>query len=327
MAEARTKAFGGAAWLEKLIRMQHGGVVCLDPLREADVGRVFWAKEKFSTENTAPVPVHGKDEALPRKTDGRLVGYGKPAPQAIADAVEALKRGEVVTFDRPVLTVDMAEVIGFLEPASHPRWLHWEIFAPPKQGLAALRDKAKELGLDLGQPLREPIEDNFLSMPSLLFPRAPDEIKPFFKGREDPELNAVITRPSYDKALAEVFDSGKAFCDKSAAGSAFHYPLTLKFANPFHFKPDDPAARKVAVTFQRNGKALGNSVDREIKPAGESILARAGRAGGSGHGSSGVAVFQAAADPEAGSPPPGGNRRRPQGAAQEGAGGVDEGLL
>ena len=266
------KEFNGARWLEKFIRMQHGGVVCLDAEHETDVGRVFWAKQEFSKEDTVPVPVYDKAELLARKADGRMVGYGKPAPKAIAEAVAALRRGEVVTFDRPVLTVDTGEVIGFIEPSAHPRWLHWEIFSPPNQGLAALCDKAKALGIDLGLPLHEPLEDNFLSMPSRLFPGSADEIGPFFKDKTDPELNPVIIRASYGDALAEVFDRGKDFCDKSVPGSAFRYPLTLKLANPYHFRPDDAAARKVAVTFQRNGHAVGGTIDAELKASGESLL-------------------------------------------------------
>jgi hypothetical protein len=267
------KQFEAAPWLEKFLRMEYGGVVVLDPEKIDEFGKTFWAKEKFDEKGTAAVPVRGKDDPVPRrdaeKAD-RILGFGKASPDAIAKAIERFKKGAVITFDRPVLPVATGEIIGFLDGAQAPaagtdhsrRYLHWEIFAQPDQGLARLREKAADLGIQFDEPLKELCEDNFLEMPSLHDPGAQDEIGAFFK-KKDPVLNPVITRARYAKKLVAAFQEGKEFVEGGTA--PFHYPTTLKFANPYHFRPDKPEDGKVKVTYLSNGKPLDAASEASLE--------------------------------------------------------------
>jgi len=264
------KQFEAAPWLEKFLRMEFGGVVVLDPEKSDDFGKTFWAKEKFDEKGTSAVPVRGKDDPIPRRDAEkaeRILGFGKASPDAIAKAIERFKKGAVVTFDRPVLPVATGEVIGFLDGApaagaGHARrYLHWELFAQPGQGLAKLREKANTLGIQFDEPLQELCEDNFLEMPSLHDPGAQDEIGAFFK-KKDPVLNPVITRARYAKKLVAAFQEGKEFVEGGTA--PFRYPTTLKFANPYHFRPDKPEDGIVKVTYLSNGKPLEAASDATL---------------------------------------------------------------
>jgi hypothetical protein len=265
------KQFEAAPWLEKFLRMEFGGVVVLDPEKSDDFGKTFWAKEKFDQQGTSAVPVRGKDAPVPRQDAEkaeRIVGFGKASPDAIAKAIERFKKGAVVTFDRPVLPVATGEVIGFLDGspaagAGHSRrYLHWELFAQPDQGLAKLREKASALGIQFDEPLKELCEDNFLEMPSLHDPGAQDEIGAFFK-KKDPVLNPVITKARYAKKLVAAFQEGKEFVEGGTA--PFRYPTTLKFANPYHFRPDSPEDGKLKVTYLSNGKPLEAASDATLE--------------------------------------------------------------
>ena len=267
------KQFEAAPWIEKFLRMEYGGVVVLDPEKGEDFGKTFWAKEKFDEKGTSAVPVRGKDEPVPRQDAEkaeRILGFGKASPDAIAKAIERFKKGAVVTFDRPVLPVATGEVIGFLDGTQAPaagtghsrRYLHWEFFAQPEQGLKKLREKATDLGIQFDEPLKELCEDNFLEMPSLHDPGAQDEIGAFFK-KKDPVLNPVITKARYAKKLVAAFQEGKEFVEGGTA--PFRYPTTLKFANPYHFRPDKPEDGKVKVTYLSNGKPLEAASDASLE--------------------------------------------------------------
>ena len=256
------KQFEAAPWLEKFLRMEFGGVVALDPDKSDEFGKTFWATQEFKEKETTPIPVRGREQPLDRKAgeDGdRIVSYGKPSPKPIHDAIESFKKGAVVTFDRPVLPVATGEVVGFLDgaqTASNGRhYLHWEIFSQPEQGLAKLREFAKDLDITFDEPLKELCEDNFLEMPFLHNPGAPDEISPFFK-KKDPVLNPVIKKARYAKKLVAAFQKGEEFAAGSKSGSQFRYTTTLKFANPYHFRPEEGVDAKIGITYLSGGKII-----------------------------------------------------------------------
>lgn len=268
-----TKGFEAAPWLEKFLRMEHGGVVALDPEQSEDFGKTFWASAKFDAKGTAPVPVRGRDQPLKRR-DGeqseRIVGYGKPSPDAIATAIASFKQGAVVTFDRAVLPVAAGEIVGFLDGASAAgsrRYLHWEIFSEPNQGLAKLRELAKDLGITFDEPLKELRDDNFLEMPSIRNPGAQNEIDACFK-KKDSVLNPVLTRVPYAKKLVEAFHKGDDFAE--GGQKPFHYATTLRFANPFHFRPESGADWSVAITYLAGGKTV-ESTSENITESGEEL--------------------------------------------------------
>jgi len=258
--------FEAAPWLEKLLRMRYGGVVALDPSNHETLGKTFWATEKFDAKGTGPVPVRGLPQPLPRKDGERRVGFGKPTPVAIDKAIAALRTGAVITFDRQVLPVGRGEVIGFLDGGASSRYLHWEIFAPPGQGLKKLRDKAQAFGVTFDDPLEELHEDNFLETKSRHTPQADNEVESAFASKNDPVLSPAI-KPNddglmdgYATRLARAYQSGEAFAKDSKAGPTFRftYPATLRFANSFNFKPEAgvPHMNEVTVTFLRNGQSL-----------------------------------------------------------------------
>jgi hypothetical protein len=256
------KQFEAAPWLEKFLRMEFGGVVALDPDKSDEFGKTFWATQEFKENETTPIPVRGREQPLDRKageSGDRIVGYGKQSPKPIHDAIKSFKKGAVVTFDRPVLPVVTGEVIGFLDgvqTAGNGRhYLHWEIFSQPEQGLAKLREFAKDLDITLDEPLKELCEDNFLEMPSLHHRSAPDEIDPFFK-KKDPVLNPVIKKARYAKKLVAAFRKGEEFAAGSKSGSQFRYTTTLKFANPYHFRPEEGVDAKIGITYLSGGKVI-----------------------------------------------------------------------
>jgi len=256
----RDEQLEAAPWLERFLRMEHGGVVALDPDKPDELGKTFWAREAFDADGTSPIPVRGRDEPLARREgegNQRVVGFGKASPKAIAEAIQSFKKGAVVTFDRPVLPVAAGEIVGFLDGASGTgagrRYLHWEIFAQAGQGVAKLRELAAKLDLTLPEPLEELRADNFLEMPSLRVPGAPNEIDAFFK-QKDPVLNPVITKVPYAKKLVAAFQKGEEFAEGSQ--QPFRYTTTLKLANPFHFRPEPGTDGAIAVTYLSGGKAL-----------------------------------------------------------------------
>jgi hypothetical protein len=264
--------FERAPWLEKFLRMQFGSVVVLDPDNEADVGKTYWARADFN-ETAESLKVRGKTEDVTVVDGARTVGVLRKTPDAIRKAIDAFKKGAVVGFDRPVLVVAGGETLGFLGPKSGPaadggppqHYLHWEVFSVPEGGLATLRQKAAGLEIAFADPVRETSEDNFLEMPTRLQPGKPDEIAALFQGKEDPVLNAVIKDASYGTRLKAAFGEGKEFAAGSDA-KPFHYPITLKLANPFNFRPDPKlpdadAARKVQVAFLQNGVEVGSSTE------------------------------------------------------------------
>jgi len=256
--------FEAAPWLERLLRMRFGGVVALDPAKSEDLGKTFWAKQAFDDKGSDPVPVRRKEAPLPRKDGDRVVGFGKKTPPAIAESIAALRTGAVITFDRQVLPVDRGEIIGFLAGEASPRYLHWEIFAPPGQGLTKLREKAAAFGVSFADPLKELREDNFLDAKSVYTPNADNELASVFSAKTDPVLSPALEPDSrghlagYGMRLAQAYQKGEAFAHASKADSRFTYPVKLKFANSYRFKPDAgaSAASRVEVTYLRNGEAF-----------------------------------------------------------------------
>jgi hypothetical protein len=265
------KAFEAAPWLEKFLRMEHGGVVVLDPTSTDDFGKTFWASAAFDDPGASPVPVRGREHPVARvagEAGDRIVGVGKAAPKAIKQAIERFKAGAVVTFDRPVLPVAAGEVIGFLRSGGQARrYLHWEIFGQPGQGLTKLRELAQKLDIKLDDPLQELCEDNFLEMPSIHDKGAPNEIDSFFK-KKDPVLNDVIKKAPYAKKLQAAFQEGKEFV--AGGTTPFHYNTTIKLANPYHFQPEKDADGKVAVTYLADGKPIDKPSDAVVS-FGETI--------------------------------------------------------
>jgi hypothetical protein len=270
--------FEAAPWLEKFLRMRHGGVVALDPANPDELGKTFWATQAFDDGGSSPVPVRGRTEPLPRKDGDRIVGFGKKSPPAIAEAIAAMRTGAVISFDRQVLPVGRGEVIGFLGRETSPRYLHWEIFAPPDQGLSKIREKAGAFGVTFGDPLRELHEDNFLETKSRYTPGAQNEVESAFSKANDPVLSPTIKPDSdglmdgYATRLANAFQQGASFAEGSKSGSKFTCPVKLKFANTYHFRSEPGATGedKVEVTYLRNGETLKKETAK-IPELGERI--------------------------------------------------------
>jgi hypothetical protein len=250
-------------WLGQFLRMEFGGVVSLDPQKPAELGRTFWAKQVVA-KNATTVPVLEHEDLVTKAPDGRILGFAKPTPEAVHKAIEALRHGSVITFDRPALSVAAGDTLGFVEQSG--AYLHWEIFAPETTGDAVSgidRLVALASGLHL-QPTQEVGQDNFLTMPAKGYtPGDKNEVEPMFEKSDKDLLACLKDGAEYWGLVRDVFNGGKGFAPKGGrsddeADEPFTYPLTLSFKNPYHYNPEpgDAAAKLVEVTFKGASKIL-----------------------------------------------------------------------
>lgn len=255
------KAFVQAPWLASFLKMQHGAVVNLDASAD-DVGRTFWAQEPLRS---------GAESYKVRERAQPLTGakaLTKPSPTDVREAIEALKKGSIITFDRPLFPVAAGETIGFLAPgrsvgdaaasATPPRYLHWELFSLSGDGggLQFLTDRDAELKDLLRKVEEKDRQDNFLQMPSDGKPGANNDVHAIL-GSTGVDIVQKLRRAGYGRTLQEFFNDGRTFF--SAQGTRetpFTWPLPLTLENKYGFAGDPEKPCTLEVLYTKAGQPL-----------------------------------------------------------------------
>lgn len=272
------KEFEKAPWLASFLQMQHGAVVNLDPASE-DAGKTFWATAPLDSE-AASFQVKDRPQPLKGKVDGRMFALTKHCPEDVAEAIDAFKKGSIVTFDRPLFPVAAGDVIGFVAqgspvpgeggtPASSSsRYLHWELFSLSGDpgGLNFLTEKDPELKRLLVK-VEEKRKDNFLQMPSDGAPDADNEVNTLL-GSTGVEVVQALKRARYGRTLQEYFNDGtKFFSAEATSAQPFTWPLPLTLENKYKYggpctlevlykKAGQPHSREVFNLSPRNQGTL-----------------------------------------------------------------------
>jgi hypothetical protein len=272
------KEFEKAPWLASFLQMQHGAVVNLDPASE-DAGKTFWATAPLDAE-AASFQVKDRPQPLKGKVDGRMFALTKPCPEDVAEAIDAFKKGSIVTFDRPLFPVATGDIIGFVAqgspvpgeggpPASSSsRYLHWELFSlsGDQGGLNFLTEKDPELKRLLVK-VEEKRKDNFLRMPSDGAPDADNEVNTLL-GSTGVEVVQALKRARYGRTLREYFNDGtKFFSAEATSAKPFTWPLPLTLENKYKYggpctlevlykKAGQPHSREVFNLSPRNQGTL-----------------------------------------------------------------------
>jgi hypothetical protein len=267
------KAFEKVPWLASFLRMQHGAVVNLDPATE-DAGKSYWAKAPLNPEAES-FQVQERSAPLLGKKDGKVLSLTKPSPKAVGEAIESLKKGSVITFDRPLFPVAAGETLGFLAPGRAipavggaaaagsrrgppPRYLHWELFSPSGDGgglqfLAGEDTKLKELLLQVEEQERK---DNFLQMPSDGAPGAGNDVNAIL-GSTGVDIVQELKRARYGRKLQEYFNDGtKFFQAEGTTETPFTWPLKLTLENKYKFAGDPTKPCTLEVLYKRAGQPL-----------------------------------------------------------------------
>lgn len=258
---ASLKTTQGVPWLDTLLGMQHGCLVNLDPsARGLGIGDVRWLDQPASAD--APeVVVRGEKEPVTLVgSEGQRLGFVKACPEEVREAVEAFRRGAVVTFDAPLLPVGAGHILGTISPSNGAGYLHWEVFCV-KDGASALDTIAKKAADELGLQLREVSEnipDNFIDMPDETG-EGVNELKAIFGNRglavED------MTDERYPGALRRyMLDPGR-FGPGSKVGShgGATYPVTIQIGHDSSVPPKanpDGSPFKLQVRYLRGEQEL-----------------------------------------------------------------------
>jgi len=196
-------------WLKRFYLARHNAVVNLDPTRGA-VGERHWLAVPPATSGAKADRVDLVDEADifgPRisrwvrdRQDHRYLSYVKEPPGNLKAAYDALKRGDVVTFSKPLLQVSPGDILGWCKPVGQTTdtrtnllsgYLHWEVFAPAAPSPSAF-EKIKELlaasarGVDL-HPVVDPVADNFWTQGELR-----QQLDPLLPAADRQELAKII---------------------------------------------------------------------------------------------------------------------------------------
>jgi hypothetical protein len=268
------KPFEKAPWLATFLKMQHGAVVNLDP-ETADRGSTFWSEEPLKSD-AAAYKVRERTEVLKGNANG-LRSLTKPAPKDVGEAIEAIKKGGIVTFGRPLFPVAAGEILGFLAPgspasastsnASPPRYLHWELFSlsGDANGLQLLSEADADLK-DLLKALAEPDkEDNFLRMPSDEEPDLPDNDVQALLDSTQVDIVPQLKRAGYyGQQLQTYFNNGSTFFSaRDTLAKPFTWPLPLTLENKHKF---EPAANEPPVSLEVVYKKAGQVLSRESLP-------------------------------------------------------------
>ncbi|MBZ4416621.1 M15 family metallopeptidase [Myxococcus sp. RHSTA-1-4] len=284
------KAFEKAPWLESFFRMQHGAVVNIDPDSD-EVGKTYWAQGPLNprAENH---PVRDRAQPVPGIVGGRPLALAKPSPQEVTEAIEALKKGSIITFDRPLFPVAAGEIIGFLAPgrdvpseelapaqdsgasatlarsprppaatAPLPRYVHWELFSLSggDSGLKFLIEKDEALKALLQEVEEQDKKDNFLQMPSDRTPGARNEVQDIL-GPTGVNIVKELRTARYGTRLRQHFNNGtRFFSAEDTTEKPFTWPLTITLENKYKF-PGDPTT---VCTLEVQYKKAGDFLSRE----------------------------------------------------------------
>ena len=215
---------------------------------------------------------------LPVKKGGQLVGLVKPSPKDVTEAIEALKRGSIVTFDRPIFPVAAGDTIGFVaqgrplpapqgappstsRPAALPRYLHWELFSPEDAGreLQALIDADDDLkGVLAELKEQKDKEDNFLRMPSDPAPegQTANDIQDLF-GSTGVEIVSELKNAYYGQRVQSYFNDGtKFFTAGDTRAQPFTWPLPLTLENKHKFAGELGKECTLEVLYKKAGQPL-----------------------------------------------------------------------
>ncbi|WP_163997387.1 M15 family metallopeptidase [Pyxidicoccus caerfyrddinensis] len=269
------KEFQKAPWLAAFLQLQHGAVVNLDPTTE-DVGKTFWSQEPLNPE-AETFKVKDRADPLTGKKNGQSLALTKPSPEDVQKAIESLKKGSVVTFDRPLFPVAAGDIVGFVSkgrtvpqpagattnraPLPPPRYLHWELFSLSGDDggfhFLTQQDPAlKQLLLEV----KEQRPDNFLQMPSDGAPSADNEVNTIL-GSTGVEVVKALKRAQYGRTLQEYFNDGTKFFSADAAREkAFTWPLPLTLDNKHKFAGTPGRQCTLEVLYKKAGKPLSKEV-------------------------------------------------------------------
>ncbi|OJH34193.1 M15 family metallopeptidase [Cystobacter ferrugineus] len=266
--DAATPDPAEAPWLASLLKMRFGGVVDLDASSK-DVGKTFWSKEALSPGATA-FKVHDREAPLSAQRGSKILALGKPSPEDVRQAIEALQEGAVITFDRALFPVAAGETIGFVSgnqplegqaPAASAgtggaRYLHWEMFSPSTQNgvIELLRAQA---GIDkLFNPVKELRQNNLLDMPSAENEGASNELQQILGNTGEP-LAEQLQSDTYGSILLEHFNEGKTFFpEQPDSAPRFTYPLDITLDNTYQYKGDATGHCSLDVTYFKGNVSL-----------------------------------------------------------------------
>ncbi|MCP3144948.1 M15 family metallopeptidase [Pyxidicoccus xibeiensis] len=269
------KEFQKAPWLASFLQLQHGAVVNLDPAAE-DAGKTFWSPTPLNPEATT-FKVKDRADPLVGRKDGRLLALTKPSPEDVREAIESLRNGSIVTFDRPLFPVAAGDVLGFVSKGRAapqvegaaaagsnrppPRYLHWELFSLSGEDggfhfLAEQDPALKELLL----AVEEKRKDNFLQMPSDGAPDADNEVNTIL-GSTGVEVVKALKRARYGKTLQDYFNDGtKFFSSEDTREKPFTWPLPLALDNKYKFAGPMGRPCSLEVLYKKAGQPLSKEV-------------------------------------------------------------------
>ncbi|MFP2928918.1 M15 family metallopeptidase [Pyxidicoccus sp. 3LG] len=278
------KQFRKASWLSAFLQLQHGAVVNLDPAAE-DAGKTYWSQEPLDPEAES-FQVKDREKPLKGKKNEQMFALTKPSPEDVRKAIESLKKGSIVTFDRPLFQVAAGEVVGFVSKGRTapqvagaagsnrppPRYLHWELFSlSGDQGgfhfLAEQDPALKELLLKV----EEKRKDNFLQMPSDGAPDADNEVNTIL-GSTGVAVVEALKRARYGKTLQDYFNDGtKFFAADTTREKPFTWPLPLTLDNKYKFAGTPGQACKLEVLYKKAGQPLSKE-DIPLSPKNQATL-------------------------------------------------------
>ncbi|MCG5051349.1 MAG: M15 family metallopeptidase [Myxococcales bacterium] len=214
-------------WFQSLLEQRYGTFTKIDEDAEGAAGTTYWSKvpvtgkfqpgQSFAVHG-APKPIVPLDDLDENRRERWLF---KEKPLDVGKVIEALQKGQIVSFDEPFFPVAEGEMIGLVErpppgaaPPAAPRagdkaapaaaptpaFVHWEVFSPAQDGGSSVREVLRLTGdhfpelkkaFSADKLIKETTEDNFLEF---------DEIK----GKLLPALS-----PSDRKVLEAAVDAWK----------------------------------------------------------------------------------------------------------------------
>ena len=258
-------------WFADVFKKRFGSWIRVGPQTKGapPPGTIAWSAEPYSP-GKASYGVYDLQEPIVPEKDGQVEWVFRGPPIHYAKVMKALQEGHVVTFPEPFVCFTKAgEPVGLLRPfsgsgAPQPAFMHWETFAPVKDGKSAIRDilqLAKETIPELesafdNNELSEIDDNNFLEPNELrnkVLPVLSESERRFLEPgislleAKDNGFNYAAYRTGLQRMLAdpETFapqqehDGRPDYKDKYPG--RFTYPLTLEIESDFLPSPDHNA--------------------------------------------------------------------------------------
>ncbi|MBN1602810.1 MAG: hypothetical protein JW915_14470 [Chitinispirillaceae bacterium] len=211
-------------WFNRLRLERFGAVACLNPDDKEKFCKFYRASEKFDpTSLPASLkiflsPQDMKETTMTTRINGKVVAYGKKAPQMCEKALAALENGNIVTFNKGLLPVSRKEVLGFIESSGSS--IHWELFSTQvEHGISDLLDldsNIKSLFITIeekGEHANFFEPDEFLAFVKNAFGNDKKSEKiTAFKNK----LEVLLQSPDYHKKLVEALSDPVTFVKESA---------------------------------------------------------------------------------------------------------------